>query len=128
MDSKGAYLKQRVVITEISTINPFGFEKETITNKLLKGVSAANGIKVFDPAQLNTRFAAEAIVPNNLQMLRDRKISFALWCAEEILKKSDIIASVPSTKSCLSIGLGLELFSMEDMIYYLNFLNFLNSN
>lgn len=120
MATEGEYLKQRVVITEISTINPFGFEKEDITNKLLEGASAAQIIKSLNPEMLPTKFAAEAILPKDLNSLRDKKISFAWWCACEILKKSNILKYSSSSKSCLSIGLGLELFSMEDMTQYLN--------
>jgi 3-oxoacyl-[acyl-carrier-protein] synthase II len=121
--TKGKSLKQRVVITEISTINPLGYDQKEITQKLLEGISGASLIKTLDPAQLPTRFAAEAKAPNDLLPIRDKKISFALWCANEILIKSKIQTYAASTKSCLSIGLGLELFSMDDMIHYLNYLN-----
>ena len=50
---------KRVVVTGIGTINPLGNNLEDYWSNLLKGVSGADAITLFDASKFKTRFACE---------------------------------------------------------------------
>ena len=50
---------KRVVVTGIGTINPLGNNLEDYWSNLLKGVSGADAITLFDATKFKTRFACE---------------------------------------------------------------------
>jgi 3-oxoacyl-[acyl-carrier-protein] synthase II len=115
-------MKNRVAITGIGIVSPLGSELPFFVNKLLEGVSAAGPITIFDPCKLPTRIAAQ--VDDNKLPLRtkDRKVGFAILAARSAIQDAEKFGSplVKGERSGLSIGLGLELFSMPDMIDYLH--------
>src|SRR6185295_6183534 len=79
---------------------------------------------IFNPASLPTRIAAEVNWDSSAAELddprtrvypiRDRKISFALHAAQQAYDSAIRCGSVPTGEGGLSLGIGLELFSMED--------------
>ena len=115
-------MKNRVAITGIGIVSPLGNELSSFVNKLLEGVPAAGPITIFDPCKLPTRIAAQ--VDDNQLPLRtkDRKVGFAILAARSAIQDAEKFGSplIKGERSGLSIGLGLELFSMPDMIDHLH--------
>jgi 3-oxoacyl-[acyl-carrier-protein] synthase II len=115
--------KHRVVITGMGVVTPIGSTVESFFNNLRRGRSGVDRIQVFDPASLPTRIAAEADMPASSIDLRDRKISFALEAARQAMEAANAPGTPPGLSdlgrdASLSLGLGLEVFSMPDMIAY----------
>ncbi len=104
-------MRQRVAITGVGVISPTGCTPEALRVHLLAGVSGVGPISVFDPASFRTRIAAEVKdqLPGNL---RDRKITFACEAATRAINDA---GKHEDPGGGLSLGLGLELFSMEDL-------------
>lgn len=104
-----------VVVTGFGVVSPIGNTVEEFTKNMFAGVSGAGKIKRFDPASLPTRVASE--VKNFETKFRDIKIAFALKAASDAMKMSGLTSSnLEEVKSQLSIGIGLELFALEDLI------------
>jgi 3-oxoacyl-[acyl-carrier-protein] synthase II len=82
---------------------------ESFRDSLLAGISGAGPITLFDPAALPTRIAAE--VRWEGAILRDRKVTFAVEAARQALA-----GGRPRGDGGLSLGIGLELFSMDDLV------------
>jgi 3-oxoacyl-[acyl-carrier-protein] synthase II len=102
----------RVAVTGMGVVAPNGQDVATFRDALLAGTSGLGPITLFDPATLPTRIAAE--VKWEGEILRDRKVSFVLAAAEQAF--TDATRSGPLRgEGGLSLGLGLELFSMEDL-------------
>ncbi|VAW81978.1 3-oxoacyl-[acyl-carrier-protein] synthase, KASII [hydrothermal vent metagenome] len=123
----------RVVVTGMGMVTPLGSNLDAFSHLLLNGQSAANKISIFDPAQLPTQIAAEVTDFTPIKEFPDRKVSFAVSAAKAaiidadktVLKDADkdgtaILHYYKNLRSQLSIGIGLELFSMPDMLDYLN--------
>ena len=102
-------MRRRVAITGMGVVSPIGNSIDAFRENLFAGVSGAGPITVFDPASLPTRIAAE--VTWDGPILRDRKITFALEAARQALEYS----GRPRGEGGLSLGIGLELFSMDDL-------------
>jgi len=115
--------QHRVVITGIGVVSPLGNDLRQFTENLLNGVSAAATITAFDPAQLATRIAAQSQVDwTSVAGIKDRKIAFALAAANSAMNDAAIqqaLSTQDYQSGMLSIGLGLELFSMPDMVRYI---------
>lgn len=107
-------MRHRVAVTGIGVVSPLGSQVEEFRDALLAGRSAVGTITLFDPASLPTRIAAE--VPWNGQpILRDRKVTFAVAAARAAFADATRNGSRPEGEGGLSLGLGLELFSMHDL-------------
>jgi 3-oxoacyl-[acyl-carrier-protein] synthase II len=102
-------VRRRVAVTGLGVVSPVGRSVESFRDNLLAGVSGAGPITLFDPATLPTRIAAE--VRWEGPILRDRKVTFAVEAARQAIAKGR-----PAGEGGLSLGLGLELFSMEDLV------------
>ena len=111
-----ALVSRRVVVTGLGVITPLGNDLETLTSALLSGKSAAGPITHFDPAQLPTRIAAQ-VDASGLAVHPDRKWSFALAASQQAIE--DAFGSQLPAHGGLSLGIGLDLFSMADLIQYL---------
>lgn len=105
-------MRRRVAVTGIGLVTPLGDDPDTFLRRLLAGESGVGPITLFDPATLPTRIAAEARVAT---ALRDRKVTFALDAARRALEAASACGSRPRGAGAVSLGLGLELFSMDDM-------------
>ena len=98
----------RVVVTGMGVIAPNATTVPRFRDALVAGTSGIGPITLFDPATLPTRIAAEVKWIGDID--RDRKVTFALAAAQQALEDS----GRPDGEGGLSLGLGLELFSMED--------------
>ena len=52
-------MKRRVVITGMGCVTPLGNEVETVWDSLVRGISGAGPITLFDASRFPTRIAAE---------------------------------------------------------------------
>ncbi|MBI2898640.1 MAG: beta-ketoacyl-[acyl-carrier-protein] synthase family protein [Planctomycetes bacterium] len=107
-------MRRRVAVTGMGVVSPVGNDVESFRDALLAGRSGAGPITLFDPASLPTRIAAE--VKWTGPIFRDRKISFALAAAEQAFGSATRGGSGPHGRGGASLGIGLELFSMEDAV------------
>jgi 3-oxoacyl-[acyl-carrier-protein] synthase II len=107
-----APVRHRVVITGLGILSPIGCTPEAFRANLLAGTSGVGPITLFGPASFRTRIAAEVKerLPGGF---RDRKISFACEAARRATE--DAGQNWRGRDAGLSLGLGLELFSMEDL-------------
>src|SRR5689334_15657818 len=109
----GVRMRHRVVVTGMGVVSPIGCTLGEFRENLLLGASGAGPITRFDPAELPTRIAAEVktAMPGPL---RDTKIDFALEAARQGTRNAGLRTSREGAG--LSLGLGLELFSMPDLV------------
>jgi 3-oxoacyl-[acyl-carrier-protein] synthase II len=106
--------RHRVVVTGMGVVAPVGQSVAELVDALLAGRSGAGPISTFDPAALPTRIAAE--VKWRGAISRDRKMSFAAEAARQAIDDSSACGTTPGADGGLSLGIGLELFSMDDAI------------
>lgn len=107
-------MKRQVVVTGMGVISPIGNDIEAFSRALFAGRSGAGLITRFNASRLPTRFAAEVkgLDPEH----RDIKIDFALAAAGQALSAaSGEKKSLAGYRAALSIGIGLELFSLDDL-------------
>jgi len=110
-------VKRRVAITGMGVVSPLGNSVAELLDGLLAGRSGAGPITLFDPATLPTRIAAEVRITWNAPSLRDRKILFALEASRQAWEQASSCGSrLDGRDAGLSLGIGLELFSMDDLI------------
>lgn len=102
---------RRIAITGLGVVSPIGNTAESFAESVLAGRSGVGPITLFDASHLPTRIAAE--VKWEGPLLRDRKISFALEAARQAA-----VGPAPKGEGGLSLGIGLELFSLEDMVAF----------
>ncbi len=111
----------RVVITGMGVISPLGNDTETFRDNLLTGRPGIRPLTLFPPEALSSRIAGECNIKNTV--FKDRKISFASEAAQSAInqanhaKKAVLESHSPLCRG-LSIGIGLELFDMKDMIRF----------
>lgn len=106
----------RVVITGMGAVTPIGVGVPAFVDALLAGRSGAGPITLFDPASLPTRIAAQVDLATEQLESPDRKIGFALRAAAEAMGDATSCNSRPDGLASVCLGMGLELFSMEDMV------------
>ncbi len=113
---------QRVAITGVGIVCAFGRDSRIVTQALLDGASAAAPISLFDASGFVTRIAAEVPASVCDATVADRKAAFALdaarlaWADAGLARHADTRSPTNAVRSGSSIGLGLELFSMADMV------------
>lgn len=88
---------RRVVVTGLGAITPIGNNVRDFWNNLLKGVSGAGPITLFDSSKFKTRFACEVkgYVPEDHYNVKelckyDRYAQFALLVAKEAMQDSGL--------------------------------------
>lgn len=106
----------RVAVTGLGVVSPIGNDVASFREALFSGRSGAGPITLFDPGELPTRVAAQ--VRWHEDPGRDRKIAFALEAARQAVASATVGGAGPSGSGAVSFGLGLELFSLEDMFRY----------
>lgn len=116
---------ERVVVTGIGVISPFGDDWSGFREGLLAGESRVAPISLFDAGSFRTRIAAQVPLRIVAASVRDRKARFARLAAEQAMcdaqKKGKLLAAHYADQPCaLSVGLGLDLFSMPDMLDWLD--------
>lgn len=107
-------MRHRVAVTGMGVVSPLGNDVDAFRDALLAGQSAVRAITIFDPASLPTRIAAE-VAWNGEPILRDRKVTFAITAARSAIDDATRNGTRPQGDGGLSLGLGLELFSMHDL-------------
>ena len=113
--------RARVVVTGMGAVTPIGVGVTAFAHALLAGRSVAGPITLFDPASLPTRIAAQVDLDTAELESPDRKIGFALLAATEAIDDARRCGSAPGgteggARASVCLGMGLELFSMEDMV------------
>jgi 3-oxoacyl-[acyl-carrier-protein] synthase II len=107
----------RVVVTGIGAVTPIGCTAPEFTEAVFSVKTGFSPITRFDVSQLPTRIAAQVtgITPE----WRDVKIDFALLAAREALLQAFPGRDWPSesTRFGMSLGLGVELFSLHDLAF-----------
>jgi 3-oxoacyl-(acyl-carrier-protein) synthase len=101
-------------------VSALGCDLDTFRERLLAGESTADKISLFDATHLSTRIAAEVRVPE-FAGHRDRKVLFAAAAVRAAIADANRIGApiarcYPARSGTLSVGMGLELFSMPDMV------------
>lgn len=108
-------MMQQVVVTGMGAVTPIGNSVSEFTTALFEGRSGADPLQRFEPAELATRFAAE--VKGVEHEYKDVKLTFGLLAAAEAMQQAfGDDAKLQQVRAQLSIGIGLELFSMPDLI------------
>ena len=118
-------MSHRVVITGMGLVSPIGSTLSSFEENLFAGRSGVGPITLFDPASLPTTIAAEADWEpgGEAGQMRDRKIAFALSAAADAMAAARACGTAPlgePPEAGVSLGVGLELFSMEDMRAFLD--------
>ena len=106
-------MSYRVAVTGMGVVSPIGRTVPSFVDALFAGRSGIGPITTFDSATLPTRIAAE--VKWECDSMRDRKIAFALDAAAQAMVDARRDGTRPHGDGGLSLGLGLELFSMDDL-------------
>ena len=110
-------MRHRVVVTGMGVVSPISCNVTEFGDALRAGRSGVGPITLFDPAQLRTRIAAE--VKQGAGEFRDRKITFALDAAQQAWLGATACGSQlggdQPQDAAVSLGMGLELFSMNDL-------------
>lgn len=120
-------MKHRVVVTGLGVVSPIGCTISDYAEALKAGRSGAGRITLFDPAQLKTRIAAQVrgarfnradlaeqgtFQTSPTDDFRDRKVAFALDAARQAMSDEP---HLDGREGGVSLGIGLELFSMTDL-------------
>jgi 3-oxoacyl-[acyl-carrier-protein] synthase II len=105
----------RAAITGMGAITPIGCSAHDFAEALFAGKTGFSLIDRFDVSQLPTRFAAH--VTGVTPEWRDVKIDFALLAARQAMMDAFPGRDWPSgsVRFGMSLGLGLELFSLHDL-------------
>jgi 3-oxoacyl-[acyl-carrier-protein] synthase II len=112
VNSRNGTERRRVAVTGMGVVSPIGIGTPAFLEALLEGRSGVGPITLFDPEALPTRIAAQVSWED--PGFRDRKISFALEAARQALRDADASGG-PVGRGGVSLGIGLELFSMDDL-------------
>lgn len=114
--------RARVVVTGMGAVTPLGNSVSDLVEGLLAGRSGIRQIRGFDASQLPTQIAGEAQLPGDAP-LGDRKIAFALEAARQAMADACSTGSSPhlhpgdiDRSASVCMGVGLELFSMADLL------------
>ena len=108
-------MRHRVVVTGLGVITPIGNDVASFGEALFAGQSGAGPVTLFDAASLRTRICAEVKLPPEVFTFRDRKLVFAELAAAQAMADGPP-GERPGAEGGLSLGVGLELFSLEDML------------
>lgn len=106
-------MRHRVAVTGMGVVAPIGRTVDAFREALFAGRSGVGPITIFDPGTLPTRIAAESHAGGDV--MRDRKVTFACRAASQAMADATSAAGRPFGAGGLSLGLGLELFSMDDL-------------
>lgn len=109
----------RVVVTGMGIVSPIGNSIGDFENSIFNGISGAGLINRFNPCELPTRIGMQ--VKSFNADFRDVKISYALDAASQAMNQAfgNDVKDLPENTR-LSIGIGLELFSMNDLVNLYN--------
>jgi 3-oxoacyl-[acyl-carrier-protein] synthase II len=125
----------RVVITGIGIVSPLGNSIDVFWSNLISGRSGIGLITLFDASSFPVRIAGEVKdlklrsvkeeFPNS-NGCRDRKVFLALAAAQEALSDAGL-SDGNLRQGLLQVGVGLEVFWLEDLTPYADSANFSHS-
>jgi len=109
-----------VAITGMGVVSPLGNDVAEFAGRVLACESGAAPIRAFDASHLPTRIAAESRL-DAAERTKDRKIAFAVAAARRAIEDAQrrgasLHAHHGGAPCAASLGVGLELFSMPDMV------------
>jgi len=108
-------VRRRVAVTGMGVVAPSGRTVDDFQEALLAGRSGISRVSVFDASHLPTKIAGEVRGPLE-SPLPDRKIAFALDAARQAYAQGVIGAAPLPPGGGVVLGIGLELFSMPDLV------------
>jgi 3-oxoacyl-[acyl-carrier-protein] synthase II len=102
----------------MGVVCPLGASCDAFADGLLAGRSGVRAISIFDASTLPTRIAGEVALVEEALSLADRKIAFALLAARQAMRAAKGSGEPPrlGPDAGVSFGVGLELFSMDDLV------------
>lgn len=111
----------RVAITGMGVVSPLGNSVRQFRDALLLGESGIESISLFPTGELESKIGGQCNLDRYLY--KDRKIDFAVFASDEAMKdakqSAGPVQNVHDQNFCgLSIGVGLELFDMHDMVLF----------
>lgn len=109
-------MRRRVAITGMGAVTPIGNDPDTFGESLLAGRSGARRITLFDPGELPTKIAAEVRWDGPLE--GDRRTTFALEAGRQAIAAASACGSRPRGEGAVGLGIGLEVFSVPEMVEY----------
>jgi 3-oxoacyl-[acyl-carrier-protein] synthase II len=114
-------VSHRVVVTGLGVESPIGRGVAAFREALRAGRCGGGPITVFDASTISTHIAAECSSPAHGASTRDRKVAFALAAAHEAMTQACAPGTSPGgsdggAEGFVSMGVGLELFSMDDLV------------
>ena len=119
---------KRVVVTGIGAITPLGNTAPDYWNGLIKGVSGADFITLFDASKFKTRFACEvkgfdpvAYLDRKEARKVDRFTQLALYCSDEAIRDAGISkesVNPDRTGVIFSSGIGGLITFQEEVMAY----------
>ncbi len=112
---------KRVVVTGMGVVTPLGNDLKSFRNNLLEGRSGIKPLTLFQSESLPSRIAGECTKERDGH--KDRKVGFSLKAGQAAMDEADeagilLTRYYDPLKCGLSMGIGLELFDMEDMIRF----------
>ncbi|MFP5490225.1 MAG: beta-ketoacyl-[acyl-carrier-protein] synthase family protein [Bacteriovoracia bacterium] len=107
---------KRIAVTGMGVVSPNGIGCEAFYQALQKGESGIKRITRFDPSGYQTQIAGEVDDSAIVLDQRDVKMSFAILAAREAMAMAQLNGHYAPKKCALSLGLGLELFHVPDLI------------
>jgi 3-oxoacyl-[acyl-carrier-protein] synthase II len=110
-------VRHRIAVTGMGVVSPLGGTLPDFRGNLLAGGSGVAPISLFDAASFHTRIAAD-VKEQFANTFRDRKMTFAVVAAQRAWADATSYRNAPAKgkEAGLSLGLGLELFSMDDLV------------
>lgn len=112
---------KRVAVTGMGVVSPLGNTLDLFRDQLLAGVSGIRPLTLFPTENLPSQIAGQCSIPETKH--KDRKIDFALLAAASAMQQADRWGSPLKSNhepyQCgLSLGIGLELFDMADLVTF----------
>lgn len=111
----------RVVVTGMGVVSPLGCELSEFEKRLMNGESGVVPVTRFDASGLSTRIAGEVALHQAQLEPYELKTAFALRAAKSAMNQASLCGTEPGhggrrQRGMVSMGLGLELFSMDDLV------------
>jgi 3-oxoacyl-[acyl-carrier-protein] synthase II len=112
--------RHRVAVTGMGVVSPLGSDVRVFRDALFAGRSGVRDVTRFDARGLATRIAAEVRDEDCPLDGLERKTAFALHAARLAMTDGQSCGTRPGAEArgdgMVSMGVGLELFSMDDLV------------
>jgi 3-oxoacyl-[acyl-carrier-protein] synthase II len=112
--------RHRVVVTGMGVVTPLGCDVARFGAALREGRSGVGAVTRFDASGFSTRIAAEVPLGECALEGLEIKTAFAVAAAKSAMTQGQSCGSPPGLdepgRALVSLGVGLELFSMDDLV------------